>query len=203
MQLLASLTSPFVRQVRITAALKGVTSAIALKLVDTNPPGNAELMRENPLGKIPVLVLDDGTRLYDSRVIAEYLDGLADEPRLFPTSGPERLRMLARVALADGIKEAAVLVFYETRLRGEGERSPDWVARQQGKIDTALAHLEATIANDSRPLDYGDVALAAALGYLDFRQDGRWRANHPRLVAWLARFAAIVPAFAETAPPPA
>lgn len=202
MHLLGNLTSPFVRQVRITAALKGLAERIPLHLVETNPPDNTELMGNNPLGKIPVLVLDDGTRLYDSRVVAEALDSLADAPRLFPPSGAERFEMLTRVALADGIKEAAVLVLYESRLRAEAQRSTEWVARQQGKIDAALAHLERNVPAISSGPDYGHVSLAAALGYLDFRQEGRWRAAHPRLVAWLAQFAAAVPAFAETAPPP-
>ena len=203
MQLLASLTSPFVRQVRLVTAIKGLSDRVSLRLVDTNPPGNAELMAENPLGKIPVLVLDDGTRLYDSRVIAEYLDGLAAQPRLFPTDASARCRMLTRVALADGIKDAAVLVFYESRLRPEAARSSDWVARQQAKIDAALAYLEANLDDGHATPDYADVSLAAALGYLDFRQEGRWRATHPRLVGWLDRFAAAVPAFAGTVPPPA
>ena len=111
--------------------------------------------------------------------------------------------MLTRVARADGIKEAAVLILYESRLRAEAQRSAEWVARQQGKIDAALAHLEQSPPASASGPDYGDVSLAAALGYLDFRQDGRWRAAHPRLVDWLQRFAAAVPAYAETAPPAA
>lgn len=203
MHLIGNPTSPFVRQVRITAAIKGLAERIPLHLADTNPPGNTELVRNNPLGKIPVLVLDDGTSLYDSRVIAEAIDSLAAAPRLFPPTEPERFRMLTRVALADGIKEAAVLILYESRLRAEAQRSAEWVARQQGKIDAALAHLEQSPPASASGPDYGDVSLAAALGYLDFRQDGRWRAAHPRLVDWLQRFAAAVPAYAETAPPAA
>ncbi|MEW5963922.1 MAG: glutathione S-transferase N-terminal domain-containing protein [Pseudomonadota bacterium] len=202
MHLLGNHTSPFVRQVRIAAAIKGLAGRIPLQIVDTNPPGNAELVHSNPLGKIPVLVLDDGTRLYDSRVIAEAIDSLTAEPRLFPPSGPARFEMLTRVALADGIKEAAVLVFYEGRLRSEAQRSADWLARQQGKIDAALAHLEGNVPDWSPAPDYGHVSLAAALGYLDFRQEGSWRASHPRLVDWRDHFAAAIPAFAETAPPP-
>jgi glutathione S-transferase len=201
MHLLGNHTSPFVRQVRIVAAMKGLADRIPLRIVDNNPPGNAELVLNNPLGKIPVLVLDEGTRLYDSRVIAEAIDGLADEPRLFPPAGPARLEMLTLVALADGIKEAAVLILYESRLRSEAQRSADWLARQQGKIDTALAHLERTVRSSTSAPDYGHVSLAAALGYLDFRQEGRWRAAHPRLVDWLQGFADSVPAFAATAPP--
>jgi glutathione S-transferase len=202
MQLLASLTSPFVRQVRMAAAMKGLADTITLRLVDTGPTINAELRRENPLAKIPVLILDDGTRLYDSRVIAEYLDGLSETAQLFPAPGRERQLMLTRTALADGIKDAAVLILYESRFRPDGAHSSDWLARQQGKVDAAVDHLEHTIADWPLTPDYGHVSLAAALGYLDFRQGGRWRADHPRLVAWLERFATSVPAFAETAPPP-
>ncbi len=149
-----------------------------------------------------MLILADGTQLYDSAVICEYLDSLTPEPRLFPASGPEhgmaRWQTLRLGALADGIMEAALSIVYEARYRPEDKRFDGWVARQQTKVDTALAHLEAAPPLWTGQPEYGHVALACALGYLDLRQDGRWRAAHPGLVAWLDRFAASVPAFATT-----
>ena len=135
-----------------------------------------------------------------SRVLCEYLDSLSTAPPLLPPAGIDRATVLRGGALADGIMEAALLLVYEQRFRPADRRSDVWAARQQSKIDAALALLEAAPPAWSGNPDYAHVALAAALGYLDFRHEGRWRAAHPRLVAWLDRFAAEVPAFAATSP---
>ena len=162
---------------------------------DTNDAGDS-LRLENPLGKIPCLVLDDGTALYDSRVIAEHLDQLAGGGSLLPAEHKARLRSLTLQALADGVMDAALQMIYEQRWRSEAMRDAKWVGYQQAKIDRALAVLEA--APPVGPVEIGQIALACALGYLDLRFGGAWRASHPRMVAWLEAFAAQVPSFEKT-----
>ncbi|MCB1547501.1 MAG: glutathione S-transferase [Hyphomicrobiaceae bacterium] len=196
MQLLFSPSSPFVRKVLLVAAVKGLSDKLKERKTDTTS-NDPELARVNPLGKIPALALDDGTTIYDSQVICEYLDSLAPSPKLFP-DGAARWPALTLGALADGILEAALLMVYEGRYRPEGMRVQAWVDRQQSKIDRALAYLEAKGAPAG--IDYGTITLACALGYLDFRHGGKWRAGHPKLVAWLDAFAAKVPAFDASKP---
>jgi glutathione S-transferase len=199
MKLLSALPSPFGRKVKMTARLKGLDGSIAVELVDTSKP-NPALAAQNPLAKIPVLILDDGTQIYDSHVICEYLDSLAPAPRLFPSGGLERYRMLTRAALADGLLDAAILIVYESRFRPEAQRVQGWLDRQHAKIDGGLDHLEAAPPVWTGTPDYADVTLACALGYLDLRLEGAWRARCPRLVAWLDAFARDVPAFEATRP---
>lgn len=205
MRLLYAPASPFVRKVTMTAHIKGLTDAITLEHADTRGPHNAALAAANPLSKIPALVLADGTALFDSFVICEYLDSLAPTPVLFPASGMERYRVLTRAALADGIMDAAVLQVYERRFRPEAIWSPEWLARQQAKVDGGLDALEADpfrggVAAEARSPDYAAISTAAALGYLDLRHGSGWRTTRPRLSAWLDGFAASVPAYGATLP---
>lgn len=200
MLLLSAPASPFGRKVKITARIKGLIDRIRVENVDTSRTDNHELRAKNPLQKIPVLVLDDGTELYDSRVICEYLDSLSSSPVVFPPHGRSRFDVLTRGALADGLMEAALLLVYENRFRTEDQRSPLWSERQQAKIDATLDAVEVSPPPLAGTPDYAQIALASALGYLDFRHEGRWRQGRPRLVAWLDDFAARVPAFAETSP---
>jgi glutathione S-transferase len=201
MRLLSAAPSPFGRKVMIAASVKGVMDRVTVEMVDTSVPENARLRAENPLAKIPVLILDDRTQIYDSAVICEYLDSLTPAPRLFPASGPERWRTLTLGALADGMLEAALLLVYEKRFRPEDKWVASWMDRQQSKIDAALALLEQAPPAWSGAPGYGHITLACALGYLDFRHEGRWRARHAKLVSWLDDFARAVPAYATTAPP--
>lgn len=190
-----SAASPYARKIRIAADLLGLAGRIEIVAASTADP-NDSLRTQNPLGKIPTLVLEDGSTLYDSRVIADYLDHLAGGGKLIPADPARRFTALRLQALGDGINDAALLIRYETATRRPELRDPDAIALQQGKIDRALAALEA--APPSGATDIGHIALACALGYLDLRFDGAWRAGHPRLVAWLAEFAAMVPAFDAT-----
>lgn len=191
----SSPASPFGRKVKIAAYELGLMDRIEVAAADTNDPAEP-LRRQNPLGKIPTLVLEDGTTLFDSRVIVEYLDHLGGG-RLFP-AGEARFAQLRLQALADGLCDAALLQVYEVRYRPEQGRNADWVAHQGGKVSRALAALEAEPpAYPDRPR-IGEIALACALGYLDLRFEGKWRAGHPRLVAWLDAFAAKVPSFETT-----
>ena len=200
MTLLSHPFSPYGRKVKIATALKGLKDRIEVVQVDTNPLENTDITRANPLGKIPALVIDGDTAIYDSHVICEYLDSLAPAPALFPKGGVERMRTLTLGALCDGILDAALLLVYEKRFRPEEKRHAPWQERQQGKIDRAIDQLERNPPAWGASPDYGHLTLACALGYLDFRHEGRWRAGHPGLVAWLDEFANAVPAFEETRP---
>jgi glutathione S-transferase len=199
MRLLSAPASPFARKARLTARVKGVVDQITVEAADTSVPHNAELAAANPLSKIPVLILADGTQLYDSRVICEYLDSLTPEPALFPATGITRYTMLTRAALADGIMDAAILQVYERRYRPADKIVQGWLDRQQQKINLALDVLESNPPRWGGHPDYADISLACALGYLDIRFEGQWRAAHPKLVTWLAQFSALVPAYGETA----
>jgi glutathione S-transferase len=199
MTLFFSPLSPFVRKVRMTAALKGLEAQI--KSVNTDATaGDASLNAANPLGKLPSLLLANGETIHDSPVICEYLDSIGKGPALFPPVGPERWRALTLAATADGITECALFIVYETRFRPEAMYVQSWVDRQQGKLDRALAMLEKAPPMWGTHPDYGHLTLAAALGYLDLRQEGKWRKVHPNLVAWLDQFAKAVPAFDATKP---
>jgi glutathione S-transferase len=191
----SSPASPFGRKIRIAAAILGLAERIEIVVADTNDPQDS-LRRQNPLGKIPTLLLEDGSALYDSRVIVEYLDFLAGGGRIIPAAPGPRFNALTRQALADGIMDAALLQVYETRFRDPGQYVAKWLDHQAAKVERSLADLEAALPADAG--DVGAIALACALGYLDLRFAGRWRAAHPRLVAWLDAFARGVPAFEET-----
>jgi glutathione S-transferase len=200
MKLLMSPLSPYVRKVRITAAMKGIADKIDMVPADTNPGDNVEINSANPLGKIPALIVDGSTTIYDSHVICEYLDTLAPAPVLFPKGGMERIRTLTLGSLADGMLDAALLLVYEKRFRPEERWHAPWQQRQQGKIDRALDLLEKSPPAWAQSPDYGHLTLACALGYLDFRHEGKWRAGHPKLVTWLDKLATAVPAFEATRP---
>src|SRR5262245_13958079 len=194
MKLMSSLLSPYVRKVRIAAAMKGLTDRIELVPVDTNVPDNSVINRANPLAKVPALLVD-GVAIYDSHVICEYLDSLAAAPVLFPKEAQARMKTLPFGALGDGILDAALLLVYEKRFRPEDKWHEPWQQRQQGKVDRALDALEQSPPTWGTSPDYGHLTLACALGYLDFRHDGKWRAGRPKMVAWVNGFARAVPAF--------
>lgn len=197
MQLRGSPTSPFVRKVRVLALEAGVGERVPMAATDTADPGLAEL---NPLAKVPTLVLDDGGVLYDSRVIAEYVDATLAGGRFFPPTGPARWTALRRQALGDGIADAAVAIVFERRRPVAAERSEAAMAHQMAKVTRGLAALEREAA-DLAGIDIGTIAIGCALGYLDLRHaDLGWRDGHPALARWFAGFAAR-PAMAATTPP--
>jgi glutathione S-transferase len=147
-----------------------------------------ELSVSNPLSKIPALVLDDGTALYDSPVICEYLDGLAGGGRLLPASGSARWRVLRLQALADGIVDAGVMVFYESTLRPEALRWEAWLEGQRAKLRQGLDVLEGEAASFAG-VDLGQISAAAAIGWLEFRGCfGDVRAGRPALTRWYEAF---------------
>ena len=196
MILRSSPPSPFGRKVKIAAKLLGVFDRIRVEVTDTTNPADS-IRQQNPLGKIPALILEDGTVLFDSRVIAEYLDQLGGGGRLFPRNS-SRWAVLTQAALADGIMDAALLLRYERTLRPEAHWSAPWIASQESKVARGLTVLEATPPGLGDPPDISQIGIACALGYLDLRFEGKWRAGHPKLSGWLDRFATAIPAFAET-----
>jgi glutathione S-transferase len=197
----STMTSPFGRKVRIAAEALKLSDRIAIVPANTLDEGDT-LRQQNPLGKMPCLLLGNGTAIYDSGVIIEFLQDVAGTDRLVPAYGPARFKALTLAKLADGITDAAILLVYEGRFRDADKHSQRWVTHQRGKIVRALAAFEASPPDPART-DVVAIGLACALGYLDWRKPVEWRADHPRLVAWLGAYAAHEPAFERTKPPAA
>ena len=201
MKLIASLTSPYARKVRIALAEK----KIECDLIEESPwsPETA-VPSYNPLGKVPVLVLDDGTSLFDSRVIVEYLDTVSPVSRLIPEPNRQRIGVRRWEALADGICDAAVAIVLEDK-RAAKQRDKEWLLRQRHKVDLGLQELARELGDKAwcygEAYSLADIATGCALGYLDLRQAAiDWRGSYPNLLR-LAEKLAKRPSFAETAPP--
>ena len=188
MKLYVSPASPYVRKVRVVAREAGLAAVIEEVVASVSPVApNEQVSRDNPLGKLPVLIADDGSAIYDSPVICEYLDSLHSGRKLFPAAGPARWTALKLQALADGLLDAALLARYEAALRPEPRRWPEWIAGQKRKIADALDTLERDVDLLGGDLTIGNLSVACALGYLDFRfAADAWRTGRPKLDAWLA-----------------
>lgn len=187
MQLHSADLSPFARKVRIVVAEKGLAGRV--EIVPTNPyESDDALLAANPLGKIPTLILDDGTSLYDSAVVCDYLDTLA-EPRLMP-EGEARFVARRRLALSDGILEAVFNIACERNRRPEGERSPSWIERWAEAARRGVAACADELDGYGSSLTLPHVGLVCALDYVDLRASDLldWRAGHPALVEWYATF---------------
>lgn len=197
MILRSSPASPFARKVRIAMSLLGLADQIEIRDTDLNSADDP-IRTQNPLGKVPALILEDGTAYYDSRVILDYLDHLAGGGRILPREPQPRFAALRLQALCDGILEASLLIVYEGRYRPPEMKVPSWLDRQSEKVTRGLAVLEAAPPPIATPPTVGQIALACVLGYRDLRFGGDWRNDHPRLLAWHDKFAAQVPAFAAT-----
>ncbi|HEX8541799.1 glutathione S-transferase [Pseudomonas syringae] len=183
-------TSAYVRKVMVSAHYLGITGQIELLDSAAHPIQRDErIARFNPLAKVPALQTADGLSLYDSRVICEYLDAYANGS-LFPTAGQQRWVSLVRLALGDGLVDAALLARYETSARPAEKQWDAWITGQLVKVRAALAEIETQAPQLSRiPDDIGAIAIGCGLGYLDFRfADLDWRASHPAAAAWFAEF---------------
>jgi glutathione S-transferase len=189
--------SPFGRKVKVAAAMLGLSDEMNVVITDTVDP-NDPLRSDNPLGKIPTLVVEDGLVIYDSRVILEYLDMRAGGGRIIPKDPMARVRALTLQALADGIMDAGILQIYEGRWRDSAKHEQKWLDHQVGKVSRALDYLEANPPALGETMDVGHIAVACALGYLDLRFKSEWRASYPKLVKWLEAFSTKVPAFEKT-----
>jgi glutathione S-transferase len=192
----STLTSPFGRKVRMAIDVLGLGSRVTVDPADPLDEDDT-LRQQNPLGKMPCLILADGSTIYDSGIIIEYLQDVAGTDRLLPLRGRDRYRALTLSRLADGIMDASILVVYETRFRSDLPHSPRWLSHQQGKIRRGLAAFEAS-PPDPDKTDVVSIGLSCALGYLDWRKQVDWRPSYPVLVDWLTRFSAHEPAFERT-----
>jgi len=199
-KLLSAPASPFARKVRIVLAEKRIECDIAT--VDVQPQEN-EVNVHNPLGKIPTLVLDDGTAIYDSRVIVEFLDNMTANSRLIPQDKRERVAVRRWEALADGVLDAGLLVRYES-LRPENERSVTWTAKQVARMRRGLEQMEADLGAHAwcqRRYTLADIALGCCVGWIGFRKPGGidWRTDYKNLVKHYDKLMER-PAFADTVP---
>jgi glutathione S-transferase len=200
MKLIGTATSPYTRKVRVVLAEKRMECEF---VVDAPNTDNSTVTSYNPLGKIPVLVLDDESTLFDSRVIAEYLDNASPGNRLIPEEKRPRIQVRRWEALADGCTDAAVAVVMEKRRPAE-QQSQDWIARQQGKVDRALQMMADDLAAKTWCtgdfFTLADIAVGSCLGWMELRlPDLPWRRNHPNL-ARLADKLAQRQSFRDTVP---
>ena len=206
MKLIGSVTSPYVRKVRIVMAEKKLDYQLVLEDVwsEATAIGDA-----NPLGKVPCLVMEGGEALFDSRVIVEYLDTLSPVGKLIPSVGRERAEVKTWEALADGVLDAAILARLEATWAGrsKAQRSQAWIDRQLGKVQASLVAMSRGLAD--KPfcagihLSLADLAVGCALGYLDFRfPEIAWRSAHPNL-ARLQDKLSQRPSFVDSRPPAA
>jgi glutathione S-transferase len=200
MKLYGSLTSPFVRKVRIVLIEKGLRYDMAVE-GPADAAGN--VVRLNPLRAIPVLERDDGDVYFDSPVICEYLDALNDTPRLYPASGEPRWQALRWHALGQGMMEATVARFVELRKPAE-KQDAAFVGKHEGRIAAAMAFADERVPASGfiqgSTIGIADIALGVALGYVDLRYAHHWRKQYPKLASWFAPLSARA-SFSETLAP--
>jgi glutathione S-transferase len=190
MKLFYAAASPFVRKCLVSAHELGLRERLQLLPAAAHPVNrDRAVVAHNPLGKIPTLITDDGTALYDSRVICEYLNALGGG-HLIPEAGPRRWAALVDQALADGLMDAAVLTRYENAARPEALRWADWIRGQLDKVACGLAEIEQRGGPAAGSIDIGTIAIGCALGYLDFRFASLgWREKYPKTALWFEVFA--------------
>ena len=202
MQLYYAATSPYVRKVMIVAHLLGVTDKIEKLTAAASPTTrDRNIIAFNPLTKVPAAKTDDGLLLFDSRVICEYLDSQGNGG-LFPTAGRARWIALMQQALGDGLLDAALLVRYERALRPEALRWKEWDAGQFSKMIDCLNAIETQAPTlEVKRFTIGEITIACALGYLDFRfPEIAWRETHPHIAKWFTEFAKMPAMVATEAP---
>ena len=197
MILRSSPASPFGRKVKIVAGLLGLLDRMDIVTCDTGNPDDP-VRKDNPLGKIPTLVTDEGQAIYDSRVIVDYLDMLAGGGKVIPVDQKARIEVLTLLALGDGLSDALLLIVYEGRYRPADKHVASWTDHQAGKVKRGMDYLENRMKPVSALPNVGEISVACALGYQDLRFGGQWRGDYPKLVAWLDDFEAKVPMYAQT-----
>jgi glutathione S-transferase len=191
--------SPFGRKVVVALNILGLTDKVQTVTADTISPDDS-IRLQNPLGKIPTLMLEDGQALFDSRVIIEYLNELDGRHILIP-QGMAKIEVLRQQALADGILDASILRMYEIRFRPTQTHSQNWLDHQIGKVDRSMLEAEKVFKTGVTAAPHiGEITMACVLGYLDFRFAGAWRTKYPSLVKWFDEFHVRVPSFAASTP---
>lgn len=198
-KLRSSEPSPFARKCRVAIKHLNLEDQVVIEPAATQDP-NDTLRQQNPLGKLPALVLDDGQVIVDSRVIMEYLDTLAGGGKIIPQETDERFKTLTLAALCDGVMEASILLIYEKRHRPDREPHEGALNHQRAKIERTLNRLQETPPGFN-PVSIGNIGLACALGYMDYRKQYDWRTAHPKLITWLDGFSAAAPAFGSAPHP--
>lgn len=199
MELLYTPRSPYVRKVRVALIELGLKDRVKLNQMDLERPA-PELSENNPLGKVPTLVIEDGNAIFESSLICEYLDSLGQKPKLFP-SGSARWTALRRQALANGVLDALTTRRHEAR-RADTERSALSMQKQKAKSDRGLAVLERDAKNLGSEVTIGEITIGCCLGYLDFRFPSEpWRPASPGLTKWYEEFSKRQ-SMIETTPPP-
>jgi len=201
MKLYFSPPSPYARKVRVAVLELGLTDRVQ-EIETTVAPHkpNEAFGQKNPLMKVPALETDEGLMLFNSPVICEYLDAKAGGNRLIPAHGDKHWKTLRRQALGDGITDAAILRRYELAARPENLRWDEWLKGQQLKVDLGLDVAEREAGGWGKTFDIGDIAIACALEWLDFRfGDNDWRSRRPKLAAWLKQVASR-PSMQKTQP---
>ena len=191
--------SPFARKARMAILHLKLSEKVEFVRADPMNPDDV-LRRDNPLGKIPVLMTEDGKAVYDSRVILEYLDHAAGGGIIIPDGWPARLKALTLQAMCDGVMDACILIVYEARHRPAAIHHPPWLDHQRGKVVRGLAAF-AKAPPDPAHFDVGTITAACMLGYLDMRKQVDWRKDFAALVPWLDAFRAKYLEFDATAPP--
>ena len=196
-----TLTSPFGRKVRMVVDALGLNDRVTIQGLDAYDP-NDTIRQQNPLGKMPCLVRQDGTAIFDSGVIVEFLQDVAGSEQMIPLRGPERFRKLVQLKTADGMIDAGASVQYEKMWHKPEQISEGWLDHQRGKILRGLAAFEAA-PPPAGTTDAVTITLAVVLAFLDIRKQVEWRPSCPKLVAWFDAFVAREPAFTHTIAPPA
>jgi glutathione S-transferase len=202
MKIIGSLTSPFVRKVRIVMAEKKIDAELVLENVWDSGTSIAEF---NPLSKVPCLLMDDGGAMFDSRVIAEYIDTLSPVGKLIPATGRERAAVKTWEVLADGVIDAGILVRLEKTFRNEGEQSEKWLNRQMHKVHQGIETMSKSLGHSKwchgNQFSLADISLGCALGWFELRfPELDWKTKYPNLAAHFAQLSERT-SFKQTVPP--
>lgn len=193
MKIFYSDASPYSTKVRMAALYAGLPAEAVAVETATTPP---ELAAVNPLGKIPVLITDEGLSVYDSRAIMNYIDRQT-RGTLYPRNAVKRTEADVLEATADGICDSLLSIVYERRMRPEEKIHQGWIDRQWQKVERALDHLEANMPRLGKKPNGGHFALAAMLRYIELRFTGQWQRGRPKLKRYLSRFEAVFPDYAK------
>jgi glutathione S-transferase len=196
LRILVSPASPYSAKVRMAATYAGLSFESVLTDTNAEP---AALVANNPLGKIPLLLTDDGNAVFDSRAIMQFIDRETGR-KLYPRNPAKRTEVDVLEALCDGTCDCLLAMVYERRFRPEEKVHQEWIDKQWKKVERALDHLEANLPRTTKSLNGGHFALAALLGYLSLRFEGKWERGRPKLKNWPKKFETFFADYARLKP---